>query len=103
MLKIIGYLVDWWSFGNGTARNVILFGGNFKNRFLTLDKGPTFGINGSFGEPEKKFSISFTKTNTKFCLSLHYNGGKSYLFVDGKNIIKFKTDNKNVTFPTRFC
>ena len=25
------------------------------------------------------------------------------MFVNGKEIIKFKTDNENVNFPTRFC
>ena len=38
---------------------------NSKNDFLVLEKGPTFGINGSFGSPEKKFSINFSKANTK--------------------------------------
>ena len=52
---------------------------------------------------EKKFSINFTKANTKFCLSLHYNGDNSYLFVNGKEIFKFKAGNKNVNFPTQFC
>ena len=70
----------WWSFGNGTARNVIIFGvdsssslyvDNIKNNFLILGKGPTFGMNGRFGSPEKKSSINFTKANTKFCLILH--------------------------------
>ena len=28
-------------------------------------------------------SIKFTKINKKLCLSLHYNGANSYLFVDG--------------------
>ena len=28
--------------------------GNGKNNFLILGNGPTFGINGSFGLPEKK-------------------------------------------------
>ena len=28
-------------------------------------------------------------TRKKFCLSLHYNGGNSYLFVNGTEIIKF--------------
>ena len=46
---------DCWSFGNGTARSVIIFGvdnssspyvGNLKNHFLILGKGPTFGNNG---------------------------------------------------------
>ena len=32
------------------------------------------------------YSINFTNTNEKFCLSLHYNGANSYLFVNG---IKF--------------
>ena len=27
----------------------------------------------------------------------------SYLFVNGKEILKFKADNKNVKFPTQFC
>ena len=36
------------------------------------------------------YSINFTVTKRKFCLSLHYNGGKSYLFVNDTEIIKFK-------------
>ena len=36
---------------------------------------------------------------TKACLSWHYNGDYGYLFVNGKNIYKFKEDNKNVNFP----
>ena len=76
---------------------------NCKNKFLILGLGATFGINGSFGSPEKKFSIPFTKANTKFSLSLHYNANNSYLFVNGKGIIKVKADNKSVSFLTRFC
>ena len=68
-----------------------------------LGEGPTFGINGRFGSPEKKFGIDFGKANTKFCLSLHYNADNSSLFVNGKQIFKFKADNKNVNFPTQFC
>ena len=63
----------------------------------------TFGINGSFSSPEKKFGISFSKANTKFCLRLHYNGDNSYLFVNGKEIFKLKADNKNINFPAQFC
>ena len=39
---------------------------------------------------ENMYSINFTVTKKKFCLSLHYNGGNSYLFVNGTEIIKFK-------------
>ena len=76
---------------------------NKKNNFLVLGDGPALGINRRFGSQEKTFSINFSKTNKKFCLSLLYNGGNSYLFVNEKEIFKFKADNKNVNFPTQFC
>ena len=38
----------------------------------------------------KNVLINFTVTKKKFCLSLHYNGGNSYLFVNGTEIYKFK-------------
>ena len=69
-----------WSFGNGYARNIIIFGvdnslsshtDNLKNNFLLIGEGDTFRINGSFAATEKKLSINFSKANTKFCLSLH--------------------------------
>ena len=36
------------------------------------------------------YSINFTKNNTNFCLSLHYNRANSFLFVNCTRIIKFK-------------
>ena len=36
-------------------------------------------------------------------MGLHYNADNSYLFVNGKEIINFKADNKNVNFLTPFC
>ena len=68
-----------------------------------LGEGDTFGINGSLGSLVKKFGINFSKENTAFCLRLHYNADNSYLSVNGKEIFKFKADNKNVNFPTQFC
>ena len=35
------------------------------------------------------YSINFTEHNKNFCLSVHYNGTNSYLFVNGKEIHKF--------------
>ena len=71
-------------FNFGANNNSSSYAGNRKNNFLTLGEGLTFGINGKFGSPEKKFRINFTKANPKFCLSLHYNADNSYLFVNGK-------------------
>ena len=51
------------SFDNCTVRNVITFGAdsssssrsnNSKNNFLIIGEGPTFGIKGIFGSPERK-------------------------------------------------
>ena len=36
-------------------------------------------------------------------MSLHYNAGNGYLFVNEKEIFTFKAINKNVDFPTQFC
>ena len=52
---------------------------------------------------KKLFSINFIKANTNFCLILHYNADNSYLFLNGKEIFKFKADIKKVNFPTQFC
>ena len=52
---------------------------------------------------QRKSSINYSKTNTKICLSLHYDGDNSYLFVNRKEIFNFHANNKNANFPTRFC
>ena len=108
--------VGAWSFGNDFAGNVVIFGvdnspssyaDNRQNNFLVLGDSASasliYAINGNFGSPGKKFRINFSKANTKFCLSLHYDVDNSYLFVNGKVIFKFKADNKNINFPTQFC
>ena len=48
------------------------------------------------------YSINFTKVNTKFCLSLHYNGANSYLFVNGIEIYKFTAQNFMI-IPNNLC
>ena len=42
------------------------------------------------------YSINFTVTNKTFCLSLHYNGTNSYLFVNGTEIYKFKAKDSEI-------
>ena len=42
------------------------------------------------------YSINFNKKNRKFCLSLHYNRGNSYLFVTGTETIKFKAKDSEI-------
>ena len=58
---------------------------NKKKDILVLGKGPTQELESTF-TTEKMYSINFTLTKSKFCLSLHYNGANSYLFVNGTDI-----------------
>ena len=51
---------------------------------------------------EKMYSIKFTVTRKKFCLSLHYNEANSYLFVNGTEIIKFKAKDSEIV-PSPLC
>ena len=93
-----------FSIGNETGKNVIIFGvdmsssskiDNRKKDILILGKGPTQGLEHTLSA-EKLYSINFTKKNTKFCLSLHYNRANSYLFVNGTEIIKFKAKDSEI-------
>ena len=42
------------------------------------------------------YSINFIVTKKKFCLSLHYNGANSYLFVNGTEIYKFEAKDSEI-------
>ena len=42
------------------------------------------------------YLINFAMTGKKFCLSLHYNGVNSYLFVNDTETIKFKAKDSEI-------
>ena len=67
---------------------------NRKKNILVLGRGPTQGLESTL-TAEKMYSINFTVTK-KNCLSLHYNGANSYLFVNGTEIIKFKAKDSEI-------
>ena len=48
----------------------------------------------------KTLVLILANQTQKFCLTLHYNADNSYLFVNEKEIFKFKANNKKPTFPT---
>ena len=93
---------------DGFGQNVLIFGAdmsssihidNKKKDILVIGRGPTQGLESTL-TAEKIYCINFTVTKKKFCLSLHYNGANSYLFVNGTQIIKFKAkDSKIVASP----
>ena len=96
--------------GGGFGQNVLIFGvdmsssahiDNKKKDILVLGKGPTQGLEHTL-TAEKMYSINFTVTKKKFCLSLHYNGANSYLFVNGTEIYKFKAKASEIV-ATPLC
>ena len=68
---------------------------NKGKQILVLGKGPTQGLESTL-TAKKMLSINFTLTKKKFCLSLHYNGVNSYVFVNGTESYKFKAKNSEI-------
>ena len=74
---------------------------NKKKDILVLEKGPTQGLEYTL-TAEKIYSINFTVTKKRFCLSLHYNGANSFLFVNGTEFYKFKAKYSKIV-PSPLC
>ena len=75
-------------------------GTNKTKNILILRKEFIQGIDNTAISAGKMYSTNFIVANKKSCLSLHYNGDDSYLFVNGKEIINFKAkDSEIVPYP----
>ena len=74
---------------------------NKKKDILIPGKRPTQGLEHCL-TAEKTYSINFTVTKKKFCLSLHYSEANSYLFVSGTEIYKFKAKDSEIV-ATPLC
>ena len=81
------------------ARNVIVFGvdmsfskhaNNKANNIYVMGKDYVQKINDTTIYAEKMYYRNFADPVKKFVLSLHYNGNDSYLFVNGRQELKFK-------------
>ena len=68
---------------------------NKKKDILVLRKGSTQGLEHTL-TAGKIYSINFTVTKKKFCLSLHYNRANSYLFVNDTEIYKFRAKDSEI-------
>ena len=63
---------------------------NRANNIYVMGDGLTQGIHDTTLHVEKNFYRNFTDPGKKFVLSLHYSGDGSYLFVTGRQELKFK-------------
>ena len=98
-----GGMIRIGNFNNG--RNVLTFGvhensvihsNNKANNIFIMGDGFAKGINDTTLYAEKIYSQNFTAVNKIFVLSLHYNGDDSYLFVNGKQELKFKAKDDQI-------
>ena len=87
------------------GRNVLTFGvdessvvhsNNKANNICVMSDGMVQGINDTTLYAEKIYSQNFTQPSKKFTLSSHYNGDDSYLFVNGKQELKFKCKTESL-------
>ena len=53
---------------------------------LILSKGPIQELDDTRLRADAEYSINFSRSSRKLCLSLHYNGSNSFLFVDTRKI-----------------
>ena len=101
--KYEGYGI-WFDEGGTFSRNVLIFGlhefslvhaNNKANNIYVIGNLFVQGINDTT-YAEKVYSQNFTAVNKKFVLILHYNGDNSYLFVNGKQELKFKAKDDQI-------
>ena len=99
-----------FSKGNITnGRNVLIFdvhkthANNKENNIFVMGDGFVQGINDTTLYAEKIYSQNFTQPNKKFVLSLHYDNNDSYLFINGKQELKFKAKPNLILIEKRLC
>ena len=102
-----GQTVKQGNFNRTTnARNVIIFGvdmsssihaTNRANNIYVMGKECIQGINDTTIYAEKLFYNNFTELGEKFVLSLHYSGDNSYLFANGRQELKSKAKDDQMT------
>ena len=85
------------------GKNVIIFGVDMsssvnidnKNKdILTLDILSMQGLDDTTLTGETKYSINYSRSNKRFCLSLHYNGSNSLLFLMLQKYINSKQNTQ---------
>ena len=108
--KHFGYGIGFDSRGRfthpsgGYGRNVIIFRADLSSSthannirsISVLGKDFIQRIDDTIIYAEIMYSTNFTVDNKNFCLSFHYIGESSYLFINGKKIINFKAEDYEI-------
>ena len=87
------------------GKNAIIFGVDMSSSVHVDNKGKYISILGEVSTQgldyttltaEAKYSINFSRSQIKFCLSLHYNGSNSFLFVNATQRYQFKVNDSEI-------
>ena len=106
-----GYVIGFnsrskFSLPDGSVgKNVIIFGVDMsssvhmdyqKKDILILGIGGARVLDDTKLTVEAQYSINFSRSNKKFCLSLLYNGSNSFLFVNATKTYQFKAKDSEI-------
>ena len=80
----------------GVHKNSVINSNNKANNIFIMGDGFVQGINDTTLYVEKIYSQNFTAVIKKFVLSLRSNDDDSYLFVNGKQELKFKANDDQI-------
>ena len=80
----------------GVYENSLVHANNKGNNIYVMSDLFVQSINDTTLYAEKFYSQNFAAVNKKFVLGLHYNGDNSYLFVNGKQELKFKAKDDQI-------
>ena len=91
--------------GESMGKNVIIFGADTSSSvhidnkgkdILILGEEPIQGLDDTTLTAEAIYPISFTQSNKRFVLSLHYNGSNSFVYVNATKIYQFKAKDSQI-------
>ena len=69
---------------------------NKKKDILIFGIGSTQKLDDTMLSKEAQYSIDFSRSNRKYCLSLHYNGSNSFLFINATKIYQLKAKDSKI-------
>ena len=69
---------------------------NKKKYILVFGKGPTQELNDTTITADAKYSIEYSRSQNKFCLSRLYNGSNNFLFVNATKMYQFKARTSDI-------
>ena len=73
---------------------------NKKKDISIFGIGSTQKLDDTMLSKEAQYSIDFSRSNRKYCLSLHYNGRNSFLFINATKIYQFKAKDSKIKIPS---